>query len=55
MPICQLPGIVMGLNNGNAMFHTMEWVLRDLENADPYVDAIIFGSTGENMEENWLT
>ncbi len=29
----------------------MEWVLRDLENADPYVDDIIIGSTGENMEE----
>jgi hypothetical protein len=29
----------------------MEWVLRDLENADPYVDDIIIGSSGENMEE----
>ncbi len=29
----------------------MEWVLRDLENAVPYVDDIIIGSTGENMEE----
>ncbi len=43
---------VMGLKNGNAMFQRMmEWVLRDLENADPYVDDIIFGSTGKNMEE----
>jgi hypothetical protein len=29
----------------------MEWVLRDLENADPYVNDIIIGSTGENMDE----
>ncbi len=29
----------------------MEWVLRDLENSDPYVDDMIIGSTGENMEE----
>ncbi len=29
----------------------MEWVIGDLENADPYVDDIIIGSTGENMEE----
>ena len=42
----------MGLKNGNAMFQRMmEWVLRDLENADPYVDDIIIGSTGENMED----
>jgi hypothetical protein len=42
----------MGLKNGNAMFQRMmEWVLRDLENADPYVDDIIIGSIGENMEE----
>jgi hypothetical protein len=44
--------LVMGLKNGNAMFQRMmEWVLRDLENADPYVDDIIIGSTGANMEE----
>ena len=42
----------MGLKNGNAMFQRMmEWVLRDLENADPYVDDIIIGSTGANMDE----
>jgi hypothetical protein len=44
--------LVMGLKNGNAMFQRMmEWVLRNLENADPYVDDIIIGSTGENMED----
>jgi hypothetical protein len=29
----------------------MEWVLQNLENADTYVDDIIIGSTGENMEK----
>ncbi len=38
--------LVMGLKNGNAMFQRMmECVLRDIENADPYVDDIIIGST----------
>jgi hypothetical protein len=42
----------MGLKDGNSMFQRMmEWVLRHLENADPYVDYIIIGSTGENMDE----
>ena len=44
--------LVMGLKNGNAMFQRMmEWVLRDLDNADPYVDDIIVGSTGNTEEE----
>jgi hypothetical protein len=44
--------LVMGLKNGNAMFQRMmEWVLRDHENADPYVDDIIVGSTGNTPEE----
>ncbi len=39
--------LVMSLKNGNTMFQRMmEWVLQDLENADPYVDDIIIGSTG---------
>ena len=29
----------------------MEWILRDHPHADPYIDDIIIGSTGENMEE----
>ncbi len=34
------------------MFQRMiEWVLRDLEETDLYVDEIIIGSTGENMDE----
>ena len=44
--------LVMGLKNGNAMFQRMmEWVLRDQENADPYVEDIIVGSTGNTPEE----
>ena len=44
--------LVMGLKNGNAMFQRMmEWVLRDHEYADPYVDDIIVGSTGDTEEE----
>ena len=42
----------MGMKNGNAMFQRMmEWVLRDIENADPYVDDIIIGSNGDTEEE----
>ncbi len=34
------------------MFQRMiEWVLRDIDNADPYVDDIIIGSTGQSWEE----
>ena len=44
--------LVMGLKNGNAMFQRMmEWVLREHDNADPYVDDIIVGSVGETEEE----
>jgi hypothetical protein len=44
--------LVMGLKNVNAMFQRMmEWVLQDLENADPYVDDIIIGSSGGSWEE----
>ena len=44
--------LVMGLKNGNAMFQRMmEWVLQKHETADPYVDDIIIGSTGDTEEE----
>ncbi len=44
--------LVMGLKNGNAMFQRMmELVLRDIENANPYVDDIIIGSTGKTWED----
>ena len=44
--------LVMGLKNGNAMFQRMmEWVLRDIPNANPYVDDIIVGSVGNSKEE----
>ena len=43
---------VMGLKNAGAQFQRMmEWVLRDIENADPYIDDIIIGSTGDSEEE----
>jgi len=45
--------LVMGLKNGNAQFQRMmEWVLRDVDDfANPYVDDIIIGSTGNTPEE----
>ena len=44
--------LVMGLKNGNAMFQRMmEWVLEKHTNADPYVDDVIIGSTGNTEEE----
>ena len=40
--------LVVGLKNGNAIFQrVMEHVLKDLDFADPYVDDIIVGSTGD--------
>ena len=43
---------VMGLKNAGAQFQRMmEWVLRDLDFADSYIDEIIIGSTGEKMDE----
>jgi putative transposase len=43
---------VMGLKNAGAQFQRMmEWVLRDLDCADPYIDDIIVGSNGETVEE----
>jgi hypothetical protein len=32
----------------------MKWVLRDIDNADPYVDVIIIVSTGKTWEEELL-
>jgi hypothetical protein len=44
--------LVMVLKNGNAMSQRMmSWVLQDLENADPYDDDIIIGSTGGSWKE----
>ena len=44
--------LVMGLKNGNAIFQrVMEHVLKEHDFADPYVDDIIIGSTGETEEE----
>ena len=44
--------LVMGLKNGGAIFQRMmEWVLAGIECADPYVDDVIIGSTGDTEEE----
>jgi len=42
----------MGLKNAPAIFQKiMEWVLKDIDFADPYIDDVIIGSTGATMEE----
>ena len=42
----------MGLKNAPAIFQRiMEYVLRDLPFADPYIDDVIVGSTGGTIEE----
>ena len=44
--------LVMGLKNGNAIFQrVIEEVLKEEECADPYVDDVIIGSTGNTEEE----
>ena len=44
--------LVMGLKNGGAIFQrVMEWMLKDLECADPYIDDVIIGSMGDTLEE----
>ena len=43
---------VMGLKNAGAQFQRMmEWILRDLDFADPYIDDIIIGSKGSTEDE----
>ena len=43
---------VMGLKNAGAQFQRMmEWALRDIDEADPYIDDIIIGSTGRTRVE----
>ena len=47
-----MDGTSDGSKNAGAQFQRMmEWILRNHPNADPYIDDIITGSTGENMEE----
>jgi len=42
----------MGLKNAGGQFQRMMGkVFRDTPNVYPHIDAIIFGSTGTNMEE----
>ena len=42
----------MGAKNGNAAFQRMmDWALRDLDCADPFVDDVIISSEGDTPEE----
>ena len=42
----------MGLTNAPSIFQRMmEWVLREHSNADPYIDDVIVGSTGDTPQE----
>ena len=44
--------LVMGLKNSGSQFQRMmEWVLTDHSDADPYIDDVIIGSTGDTIEE----
>ena len=50
--VVQWKVLVMGLKNAGSQFQRMmEWVLRDHPYADPYLDDILIGSTGETLEE----
>jgi len=50
--VMQWKVLVMGLKNAGSQFQRMmEWVLKDLPNVDPYIDDIIVGSVGENIED----
>ena len=43
---------VMGLKNAGTQFQRMmEWVLKDIPEADPYIDDVIVGSEGETWKE----
>ena len=42
----------MGFKNAGAQFQRMmEWVLKDLDCADPYIDDIIIGTRGSDEDE----
>ena len=42
----------MGAKNGNAAFQRMmEWILKDFDFADPFVDDVIISSTGKTFED----
>ena len=42
----------MGLKNAQAIFQRiMEWVLKDIPKADPYIDDVVIVSIGDTMPE----
>jgi len=44
--------LVLGMKNASTQFQRiMEWVLRDISNAHPYIDDNIVGSNGKTVEE----
>ena len=44
--------MVMGLKNSGAIFQKMmEWILKDLDGLDVYIDDVILGTTGETLED----
>jgi len=38
-------------NAGGRFQRMMKWVFKDTPNVDPYIDGVIIGSTGANMDE----
>jgi hypothetical protein len=46
--------LVMGLKNAGSQFQRMmEWVLREHPTADPYIDDVLVGSTGNTVERTY--
>ena len=44
--------LVMGLKNAGSQFQRMmEWVLKDIPDADPYIDDVIIGGSGDTEED----
>jgi len=49
--IMRLNVLILGMKNASAQFQRMmEWVLRDIPNANPYIEDIIVGFDGETVD-----